>query len=145
MAAESVNKSTSKDAAQGASHPEAGKTDAKVADVKAAKRAEGKTTKKADAKKAESAAKPERKGVKSKAAVHTKLLNEEGRKAKAAVQSGAWAPYVFVPMAVIGMLWMVVFYIAGNDIGFMAALGNWNYLVGIGLIAGSFIVATQWK
>ena len=56
-----------------------------------------------------------------------------------------WVPYVFVPLAVVGVIWLVVFYIAGGMIPFMASLGNWNFLIGLGLIAASFGVATMWK
>lgn len=56
-----------------------------------------------------------------------------------------WVPWVFVPMGLLGVLWLIVFYIAGNDVPFMDALGNWNYLVGLGLIAACFGVATLWK
>ena len=59
--------------------------------------------------------------------------------------TGEWAPYVFVPMFVIGVLWLVVYYVAGNIVPGMNALGNWNFLVGITLIAGGFIVAMFWK
>ena len=56
-----------------------------------------------------------------------------------------WVPYVFVPLLILGALWLVVFYIAGSTIGFMVTLGNWNFLVGIGLIAAGFVFATLWK
>ncbi len=56
-----------------------------------------------------------------------------------------WVPYVFVPMGLLGVLWLVVFYIAGSKIGFMSAMGNWNFGVGLGLIAAAFGVSTMWK
>ncbi|SER91801.1 Uncharacterised protein family (UPF0233) [Propionibacterium cyclohexanicum] len=56
-----------------------------------------------------------------------------------------WVPYVFVPLGLLGVVWLVVFYIAGNDLALMSALGNWNFLIGLGLIAASFFVATLWK
>ena len=54
-------------------------------------------------------------------------------------------PYVFVPVGLIGVIWLVVFYIAGATLPFMAVLGNWNFLIGLGLIAASFFIATFWK
>lgn len=72
----------------------------------------------------------------------------EKRAAKVANRLAAsrdWVPWVFVPMGLLGVLWLMVFYIAGNKVPGMDALGNWNYLVGLGLIAGSFSVATLWK
>jgi hypothetical protein len=34
--------------------------------------------------------------------------------------------------------------VAGQDIPFMNDLGNWNLLIGMGLIAVGFVVSTQW-
>lgn len=56
-----------------------------------------------------------------------------------------WVPWVFIPLGLIGVAWLIVFYIAGYSVPFMAPLGNWNYLVGLGLIAAAFIVATLWE
>jgi len=62
-----------------------------------------------------------------------------------AAASRDWVPWVFVPLGLLGILWLVVFYIAGYEIPFMAALGNWNFAIGLGLMAASFIVAMFWK
>jgi hypothetical protein len=56
-----------------------------------------------------------------------------------------WVPWVFVPLGLLGVAWLLVFYIAGSKIPFMVSLGNWNFLIGIGLIASAFVVSTAWK
>lgn len=56
-----------------------------------------------------------------------------------------WVIPTLVALLLLGVAWIVVFYVAGYMIPFMAALGNWNLAIGMGLIAASFIVATQWK
>ncbi len=56
-----------------------------------------------------------------------------------------WVVPTMVSLLLLGVVWIVVFYVAGYLIPFMAAMGNWNLAVGMGLIAASFIVATQWK
>lgn len=66
-------------------------------------------------------------------------------KQKVAVGTRDWVPWVFVPMGLLGVLWLLVFYIAGYSVPVMKDLANWNYLIGIGLIASSFMVATLWK
>ena len=38
-----------------------------------------------------------------------------------------------------------MYYIAGNDIPFMSSLGNWNLIIGFGLLAAGFAAATQWR
>lgn len=57
----------------------------------------------------------------------------------------SWVPWVFIPVGLLGVAWLVVFYIAGSQIGFLAALGNWNILIGMGLMAAAFAIATLWK
>jgi len=56
-----------------------------------------------------------------------------------------WVPPVFVTVLLLGVAWIVVANIAAGSIGFMATLGQWNILIGMGLIAVSFILMTQWK
>ena len=43
------------------------------------------------------------------------------------------------------MLWLILYYIASPYIPFMAALGGWNMLIGMGLMAAAFAIATLWK
>jgi len=52
---------------------------------------------------------------------------------------------LMVTLFVLGLLWIVVFYIAGQDIPLMSDLGNLNLAVGFGFIAAGFVVSTQWR
>lgn len=65
--------------------------------------------------------------------------------AKIAVGTRDWVPWVFIPLGLLGVIWLLVFYIAGYQVPIMKDLASWNYLIGIGLIAASFGVATLWK
>ena len=65
-----------------------------------------------------------------------------------------WVAPVMVACFLIGLIWIVVFYIAGSDItnvplmGQIAALphGNlWNVLIGFAFIGAGFIFATKWR
>ena len=56
-----------------------------------------------------------------------------------------WVPYVFIPGFLLGVAWMVVYNLAGDRIGFMQALGDWNVVIGLGLIIASFSLMTLWK
>jgi hypothetical protein len=60
-------------------------------------------------------------------------------------QSRNWAPYVFVPMFLIAVVWLVVYYIAGNQVPGMKQLGDWNFLISVGLIIAGFVTSTFWK
>lgn len=56
-----------------------------------------------------------------------------------------WVPWAFGSVGILGVLWMVVWNLAGTEIGFMRSLGDWNVLIAIGLIIVSFMLATLWK
>lgn len=55
-----------------------------------------------------------------------------------------WIAPVMVTCWVLGLLWIVVFYLA-PDLKYMGDLGNWNLLIGMGLISLGFIFATRWE
>jgi hypothetical protein len=51
-----------------------------------------------------------------------------------------------VALFVIGLVYIVIFYIAGNDIPIMRDLNPLvNVIIGFAFITGGFIVATRWK
>ncbi len=54
-------------------------------------------------------------------------------------------PILMVAFFVIGLLWIVVFYVAGPSVPFMDDLGNWNLVLGFGLLAVGFGFATRWR
>jgi len=56
-----------------------------------------------------------------------------------------WVAPLFITTILLGVAWIVVANVAGGSLGFMAAMGNWNILIGMGLIAVSFILMTMWK
>jgi len=47
----------------------------------------------------------------------------------------------------IGLLWIVVYYVTGQDltIPLITALGQYNLVVGIGFMAVGFVYATHWE
>lgn len=45
----------------------------------------------------------------------------------------------------LGVAWIVVANVATASIGFMSVLGNWNILIGMGLIALAFVLMILWK
>ncbi|MGP4109643.1 cell division protein CrgA [Streptomyces sp. 4N509B] len=55
-----------------------------------------------------------------------------------------WVAPLMLAMFVIGLAWIVVFYVTQGDLP-VEALGNWNIVVGFGFIAVGFVVSTQWK
>jgi Cell division protein CrgA len=57
-----------------------------------------------------------------------------------------WAAPVMVTLFVLGLAWIVLFYVTQPDspLG-MSALGDWNIVIGFALIAAGFGVSTQWR
>ncbi|MCG7523228.1 cell division protein CrgA [Streptomyces sp. OfavH-34-F] len=58
--------------------------------------------------------------------------------------SRSWVAPVMLALFLIGLAWIVVFYVTDGDLP-VPSLGNWNIVVGFGFIAGGFGVSTQWK
>lgn len=56
-----------------------------------------------------------------------------------------WVPWVFIPVGLLGVSWLVTFYIAGYKVPGMSSLGDWNVLIGMALMAAAFGIATLWK
>ena len=55
-----------------------------------------------------------------------------------------WVPTMLTIM-VLGLLWIVVFYVAGDRIPFMADLGAWNFLVGFGAMVAGLVMSMRWR
>jgi hypothetical protein len=60
------------------------------------------------------------------------------------LERGGWVAPVMLAMFVIGLAWIVVFYVTDGSLP-VDALDNWNIVVGFGFIAAGFGVSTQWK
>ena len=58
--------------------------------------------------------------------------------------SRVWVAPAMLASWLIGLIWLVVFYVAGQDIPVIRDLGNWNLLIGMGLIAVGVVISTPW-
>lgn len=59
-----------------------------------------------------------------------------------------WAAPAMITSAVIGLLWIVVFYTLSNgtnSIPFYSDLGQWNLAIGMGFIVAAFGFAMKWE
>lgn len=70
---------------------------------------------------------------------------ENAKKHTRLVGTRDWVPWVFLPLGLLGVAWLIVFYVTNGSIWGMKVLGNWNFAIGIGLIASAFVVSTFWK
>lgn len=68
-----------------------------------------------------------------------------GGQERAEGSSGRWVPITGSALLIVGLLWIVTWYVAGSDVPGMSDLGNWNLLIGMGAIVAGFLVFTRWK
>lgn len=66
------------------------------------------------------------------------------------IGSAPWVAPVMVALFVIGLAWIVLFYIAGPDIPIMNSIGGAynalvNVAIGFGFIVAGFILSTKWR
>lgn len=59
--------------------------------------------------------------------------------------SGRWVAPLMVGFFLVGLAWIVVYYIAPSGVPVMKNLGNANLLIGFGLLGAGFATATRWK
>lgn len=59
--------------------------------------------------------------------------------------SRRWVPPTFITVGLLGVAWLIVYYVAGTSVPYMRDLGNWNILIGMGGLAGAFGIATLWR
>lgn len=82
-----------------------------------------------------------------------KSSDEKKRRARAeakpvkvkAPSSRRWVPPTFITVGLLGVIWLIVYYVAGPSIPYMSDLGNWNILIGMGGMAAAFGIATLWR
>ena len=58
---------------------------------------------------------------------------------------GRWVAPTMVTLLVVGLLWIVVFYLAGSSIPVMSSLGYWNLGIGMGMILLGLVTAMKWE
>lgn len=66
-------------------------------------------------------------------------------RAKIAAPSGPIYIGVMLGLMVLGLVWLVVYYLWGSDIGFINSLGNWNFLIGFALMIAGLIMTMRWR
>jgi hypothetical protein len=64
---------------------------------------------------------------------------------KLAKPSPRWYPGVMAAFLVIGLAWIVVYYMAGESVPLMSSLGSWNFAVGFGFLVVGLGLAVRWK
>jgi hypothetical protein len=73
------------------------------------------------------------------------VLRSRSGQAKALQPSPRWYAPVMVALMLLGLVWIVVFYVAGDRIPFMASLGVWNFAIGFGAMVAGLIMSMRWR
>ncbi len=60
------------------------------------------------------------------------------------IGSPRWLVPLMVSCFVLGLLWVVVYYVSQTDYP-IGSIGVWNMAIGFGLIILGFLLSTRWK
>ena len=60
------------------------------------------------------------------------------------IGSPAWLVPVMIACFVLGLLWVVVYYVTQTEYP-IAGIGLWNMGIGFGMIMVGFVLSTRWK
>lgn len=59
--------------------------------------------------------------------------------------SPIWYKVIMLGFMLAGLLWLAVYYLAGEQIQFISNLNAWNFLIGFGLMVIGLIMTMWWK
>ena len=79
---------------------------------------------------------------KSEAPIRPQSLGTAG---KALAPSPSWYPIVMAVVLVLGLAYLVVYYLAGTSIPIMKDISGWNFAVGFGIMMVGLIMAVRWR
>ncbi|MCC5580007.1 cell division protein CrgA [Microtetraspora sp. AC03309] len=79
-----------------------------------------------------------------KSKLRKKAVYTPPQKAQTLKVSPRWLAPLMVVAWILGIAWIAVYYIAPTAPG-LGALGNWNLLIGFGLIIFGVVLSTRWR
>ena len=59
--------------------------------------------------------------------------------------SPVWYIVIMLGFMLAGLAWLVVYYLAGDQISFINNLNAWNFLIGFGLMVVGLIMTMRWR
>ena len=75
---------------------------------------------------------------------HTTADSSPSGRRQAVHPTPLWYKIIMFGLMLLGLAWVVVFYISGSAMLPVPAIGNWNILVGFGLIMIGFMMTVGW-
>ena len=73
------------------------------------------------------------------------LRTSTASSSRALSPSPSWYPIVMAAFLVLGLAYIVVYYMAAESIPFMNSLGSWNFAVGFGFLVIGLGMAVRWR
>jgi hypothetical protein len=73
------------------------------------------------------------------------VLQNRATRARAAEPSPQWFAPLMVALLVVGLAWIVVYYVAGDKLGFMVDIGPWNFAIGFGAMVAGLVMSMRWR
>lgn len=68
-----------------------------------------------------------------------------GSAGKSLAPSPPWYPIVMAIVLVLGLAYLVVYYLANEHIPLMKDLAGWNFAVGFGIMLVGLVMAVRWR
>lgn len=59
--------------------------------------------------------------------------------------SSIWYVSVMLGFMLVGLLWLLVYYLAAENIGWMNDLGAYNFLIGFGFMVVGLVMTMKWR
>jgi hypothetical protein len=59
--------------------------------------------------------------------------------------SARWVAPTMIALLLIGLVWVVLYYVAADWMPLIGDLGAWNIAIGFGFMFAGLMVATRWK
>jgi hypothetical protein len=72
------------------------------------------------------------------------VLQSRATRARAVQPSPRWYTILMVALMLAGLVWIVVYYVAGDRIPFMVSLSAWNFAIGFGAMILGLIMSMRW-
>ncbi len=64
---------------------------------------------------------------------------------KVLAPSPTWYPIVMAAVLVLGLAYLVVYYLGGQSVPIMKDIHGWNFAVGFGIMLIGLIMAVRWR
>ncbi len=81
-----------------------------------------------------------------KSRVHKKTVyTPPPPKTKGRKVSAPWVGPAIVACLVLGLAWIVAYYLSNGSIPGISSLGAWNLVIGFALIIAGVILSTRWR